>query len=131
PYFYELARSKYWINNSRMPNLLNKRKGNVYLQTWHGTPLKRLVFDMDDVHSADPKYKKNFYSQSRRWDYLSSPNAYSTEIFKRAFLFDKDMLEYGYPRNDLLVNKNTDRDVNSFKSKLGIPQDKKVVLYAP
>jgi len=131
PYFYHLARSKYWINNSRMPNLLNKRKGNVYLQTWHGTPLKRLVFDMDDVHSADPKYKKKFYNQSRRWDYLSSPNAYSSEIFKRAFLFDKEMLEYGYPRNDLLINKNTEKDVNTLKDKLGIPQNKKVVLYAP
>ncbi len=131
PYFYHLARSKYWINNSRMPNLLNKRKGNVYLQTWHGTPLKRLVFDMDDVHSANPKYKKHFYEQSRRWDYLSSPNGYSTDIFKRAFLFDKEMLEYGYPRNDLLVNNNTPAEVDTVKRKLGIPEDKKVVLYAP
>lgn len=131
PYFYQLARSKYWISNSRLPRLLKKREGHVYLQTWHGTPLKRLVFDMDDIHSADPNYKSNFYEQSRRWDYLSSPNAYSTEIFKRAFLFDKEMLEYGYPRNDLLVNKNRQGDIEQIKSSLGLPRDKKIVLYAP
>src|SRR5699024_11064248 len=72
-YFYYLARAKYWVSNSRLPVQLTKRKENIYLQTWHGTPLKRLVFDMDDVYSADPNYKKNFYIQSRRWDYLSSP----------------------------------------------------------
>src|SRR5690625_2736519 len=94
-YFYYLARAKYWISNSRLPRTLNKRDGNVYLQTWHGTPLKRLVFDMDDVHSANPRYKVHFYKQSRRWDYLSSPNKYSTEIFRRAFKYEKDMLEYG------------------------------------
>src|SRR5699024_10556276 len=97
-YYYYLARAKYWVSNSRIPKSLNKREENIYLQTWHGTPLKRLVFDMNDVHSADPNYKKNFYQQSRRWDYLSSPNPYSSKIFRRAFKFDKTMLEFGYPR---------------------------------
>lgn len=130
-YFYMLARAKYWVNNSRMPRYLDKRPENIYLQTWHGTPLKQLVFDMDDVFSADAKYKRNFYDQSRRWEYLSSPNQYSSDIFKRAFQFDKEMLEYGYPRNDILYTKNTSEDINKLKEKLGLPLDKKVVLYAP
>src|SRR5699024_5043351 len=62
-YFYMLARAKYWVSNSRLPKYLTKREGNVYLQTWHGTPLKKLVFDMDDIYSADPNYKRNFYEQ--------------------------------------------------------------------
>src|SRR5699024_8522560 len=53
-YFYYLARAKYWVSNARLPKYLDKRKENVYLQTWHGTPLKTLVFDQDDIHSADP-----------------------------------------------------------------------------
>lgn len=130
-YFYTLARAKYWVNNSRMPYYLQKRKEGVYLQTWHGTPLKRLVFDMDDVYSADPMYKENFYRQSRRWDYLSSANTFSTEVFKRAFQYDNPMLEYGYPRNDILYKKNNTDDIMDLKKKLGIPTDKKVVLYAP
>lgn len=130
-YFYYLARAKYWISNSRLPRYLDKRKGNVYLQTWHGTPLKTLVFDIADIYSADPAYKQNFYSQSRRWDYLSSPNTYSSNIFRRAFKYDRELLEYGYPRNDILYQKNTSADIAHIKRKMGIPTDKKVILYAP
>lgn len=131
PYFYYLARAKYWVSNSRLPKYLDKREGNIYLQTWHGTPLKKLVFDMEDVYSADPNYKENFYYQSRRWDYLSSANEYSTEIFRRAFKYDKEILEFGYPRNDILYQKNNDHDINRLKKQLKIPEDKKVILYAP
>ena len=130
-YYYYLATSKYWVSNSRMPRTLTKREGNIYLQTWHGTPLKRLVFDMNDVYSANPNYKKHFYEQSRRWDYLISPNQYSSDIFKSAFKFDKNMLEFGYPRNDILYHENKTEIAQSLKAKLGIPLDKKVILYAP
>lgn len=130
-YFYYLARAKYWVSNSRLPKYLDKREGNIYLQTWHGTPLKKLVFDMEEIYSADPKYKENFYHQSRRWDYLSSPNAYSSKIFKRAFKFEKTMLEFGYPRNDILYNRNNKEDIDQLKKAMRIPNDKKVILYAP
>ncbi|QQZ10349.1 bifunctional glycosyltransferase/CDP-glycerol:glycerophosphate glycerophosphotransferase [Heyndrickxia vini] len=130
-YYYYLGRAKYWVSNSRMPLHLNKRPDNVYLQTWHGTPLKKLVFDMNDIYSANPNYKKHFYQQSRRWDYLISPNQYSSDIFRRAFKFDKTMLEYGYPRNDILYQKNNKEYIQLLKARLNIPLDKKVVLYAP
>ncbi|MEK5524015.1 bifunctional glycosyltransferase/CDP-glycerol:glycerophosphate glycerophosphotransferase [Heyndrickxia sp. FSL W8-0423] len=130
-YYYYLGTSKYWVSNSRLPLHLNKRPDNVYLQTWHGTPLKKLVFDMNDIYSANPNYKKHFYQQSRRWDYLISPNQYSSDIFRRAFKFDKTMLEYGYPRNDILYKNNNEEFINSLKVRLGIPIDKKVILYAP
>lgn len=130
-YFYYLAKAKYWVSNSRIPRYLNKREGNVYLQTWHGTPLKNLVFDMDEIHSANPNYKRNFYDQSRRWDYLSSPNQYSSDIFRRAFKFEKEMLEFGYPRNDILYKQDTEEGILSLKKKMDLPLDKKVILYAP
>lgn len=130
-YFYHLARSKYWVSNSRLPKTLDKREGNTYLQTWHGTPLKTLVFDMKDVYSADPTYKSTFYRQSRRWDYLSSPNDYSSKIFRRAFKYEKEMLEFGYPRNDILYQKNNEADILALKKKMNLPIDKKIILYAP
>lgn len=130
-YFYYMARAKYWISNSRLPKSLNKREENIYLQTWHGTPLKKLVFDMKDVHSADPSYKRNFYIQSRRWDFLSSPNNFSSNVFKRAFKYEKDILEYGYPRNDILYTKNTAEDIMDLKKKMNLSVNKKVILYAP
>lgn len=64
-------------------------------------------------------------------DYLVSPNDYSTEIFKRAFKFHKTMLDVGYPRNDVLYKKNNVENIDEIKKKIGLPTDKKVILYAP
>lgn len=130
-YYYHLATAKYWVSNSRLPKHLLKRKGNIYLQTWHGTPLKQLVFDMKDVHSANPNYKLDFYKQSRRWDYLISPNQYSSDIFRSAFKYEKEMLEFGYPRNDILHSDDKYEIASNIKKRLGIAEDKKVILYAP
>lgn len=80
---------------------------------------------MDNVVSANPDYKKEFYLQSRKWDYLIAANPYSEKIFESAFMYPKEkILTYGYPRNDILKNF-TDADKVKIKSKLGIPADKK------
>ncbi len=130
-YCYYLARSKYYIFNSRQPVWVKKRKDNVFLQTWHGSPLKRLVFDIEDISSASSRYKKQFYKQSRSWDYLVAPNQYSSDIFRRSFMYKKEMLETGYPRNDILHGKDKRQMADKLRDKLGIPKDKKTILYAP
>jgi CDP-glycerol glycerophosphotransferase len=129
-----VPRAGYWVTNSRMPLWLKKPKNTVYLQTWHGTPLKKLALDMKEVHmpgTTTEEYKDNFIKESRSWDFLISPNSYSSTIFKRAFQFKKKVLETGYPRNDYLINNNTNKNVIKIKETLGIPKDKKVILYAP
>lgn len=128
-YYRYLARSKYWVSNIIFP-VHRKREGNVYLQTWHGTPLKRLGFDID-IDGPEVLARENFYIESRNWDYLVSANAYSTEIFKRAFKFEKEVLEFGYPANDIFYRENLSNKVSYFKKKLNIPTHKKVILYAP
>ncbi|WP_167955781.1 bifunctional glycosyltransferase/CDP-glycerol:glycerophosphate glycerophosphotransferase [Anaerosporobacter faecicola] len=131
-YLYYLSRAKFLVFNSRQPIWYTKRKGSVFIETWHGTPLKKLVFDMEDVHSASSTHKEDFYKVSRKWDYLLSDNRFSTEVFEHAFLFDQEkILEYGYPRNDVLYAKNGTEIGKKVKQKLGIPLDKKVILYAP
>lgn len=129
-----MTRAKYWVTNSRLPLWLPKPRKTIYIQTWHGTPLKRLAADMDEVHmpgTNTEKYKINFLKEASKWDYLISPNAYSTEIFKRAFDFKKNIVESGYPRNDYLINNNNENTINHLKSNLKIPRDKKIILYAP
>ncbi|OIN65878.1 CDP-glycerol--glycerophosphate glycerophosphotransferase [Exiguobacterium sp. KRL4] len=133
-YYYCMARARYWIFNTRQPLSLKKRRTTTYVQTWHGTPLKRLGLDMEEVHMAGTtteQYKKNFYQQAQEWDYLLSPNAYSSEIFKRAFGFSGTLLESGYPRNDLLYAPDRDQQGETIKRKLDVPANKKVILYAP
>ena len=131
-YMYYLAVSKYMVYNVRQPGWFVKREGNVFLETWHGTPLKRLVFDQEEVTSASPLHKHQFYIQSRLWDYLVSPNDFSTGAFQSAFLFEKEkIVPCGYPRNDILYTDNTPECIGALKKKFGIPEEKKVVLYAP
>lgn len=130
-YAYYLAVSKYLVFNVRQPLWYRKREGQVFLETWHGTPLKRLVFDQEEVTSASPKYKEQFYRQRQEWDYLVSANPFSSKTFRSCFLYEGKMLEYGYPRNDILYAPDIDQRAQALKAKLGIPKDKKTILYAP
>src|SRR5690606_33110931 len=107
------------------------------LQTWHGTPLKKIGKDIKEVHFAyTPGMKKALQSKATgpavpEWSHLLSPNPFSTEIFRRAFAFEGEMLEVGYPRNDLLHSPDADTVAKQVKARLGIPEGKRVVLYAP
>lgn len=133
-YAYYLAVSKYLVFNTRQPLWYRKREGQVFLETWHGTPLKRLAFDQEEVTAASPTYKAQFYRQKQEWDYLIAPNAFSSEIFKSCFMYKDEgetMLDTGYPRNDLLSAPNREEIAIELKKKVGIPLDKKVILYAP
>ena len=129
-----MNRAKYWVSNSRMPLWIPKPRNTIYIQTWHGTPLKKLAVDMEKVYmpgTNTENYKKNFLKESAKWDYLISPNEYSTKIFRRAFAFEKEVLETGYPRNDFLVQKDNSKDIQRIKSMINLPANKKILLYAP
>ncbi|KKK34647.1 hypothetical protein WN59_06305 [Salinicoccus sediminis] len=133
-YYYYLARAKYVVSNVRMPNSYIKRDGQSYLQTWHGTPLKRLAGDMADVHmpgTNSARYKRNFNRETDKWDYLIAPNQYSSDIFRRAFWFNNTMLQTGYPRNDILTNRNDEETMKRLKRRIYLPTNKKIILYAP
>ncbi|MDN6502095.1 MAG: CDP-glycerol glycerophosphotransferase family protein [Tetragenococcus koreensis] len=129
------TRANFWVFNSRMPNWLKKNKGTIYIQTWHGTPLKKLGADIQEVAmpgNDTEKYKNNFIFEASRWDYLIAPNQYSEDIFKRAFQFKNTFLEIGYPRNDELVNnKNNQKLQDGLKEKIIGKKNGRVILYAP
>lgn len=133
-WLFLMPRAKYWITNSRLPLWLPKPKRTAYVQTWHGTPLKKLAADMEEVHmpaTNAEKYIENFLKEAKKWDYLISPNPYSTEIFRRAFGYEKQIIESGYPRNDFLIKNNREEIIDDIKRKLSLPLNKKIILYAP
>lgn len=135
-YLYYMAIGGVWIFDCRQPEFLIKRTDTTYIQTWHGTPLKKLALDMDRidsvVSSSIEEYHEAFRKNTATWDYLISQNHFSTEIFRRCFAFEeKPILEIGYPRNDILFRENTGEQIKNLKKILGIPLNKKVILYAP
>ena len=134
-YFYYFAIAGIWISDTRFPKYIIKRRDTIYIQTWHGTPLKKLALDLEAVYmsgeSSLEDYKRNFYNNVQTWDYLVSQNKYSTEIFKKAFGFEKKILEIGYPRNDILYRRNKKEEIRTIKEELGLPLDKRIILYAP
>lgn len=105
-----------------------KKPGARYLQTWHGTPLKRIH---RDSLWAPPGVVDRLDLDVARWDYLVSPNAASTPRLRRAFGFDGKVLEVGYPRNDALCSPTAALDRARVRSRLGIPDGVTAVLYAP
>lgn len=139
-YFRSYSRAKYWVTNSRIAYVLKTHEEQVYVQCWHGTPLKRIGHSVRGLDGSGLKHDKAqiaelYDHETKRFDYLLSPSKKTSEYFMDAFAlkqFGKEniILETGYPRNDYLA-KHTQKDVEKVKKRLGIPTDKKVLLYAP
>ena len=132
------ATAKYWVCNHRVSLHRFPRKGQVFIQTWHGTPLKRLGFDIEKSNNENytlDEQNKQYLTDAKKFSYLLSPSAFASEKFISAFALDRlgksnIIVEEGYPRNDALFNF-TAYDVQRIKDGLKIPKDKKVILYAP
>ncbi|MFG2692631.1 CDP-glycerol glycerophosphotransferase family protein [Kitasatospora sp. NPDC048407] len=132
PEWYEaLATSRYIVANNHLPDWFRKRPGQVVVQTWHGTPLKKIGHDIEAVHFADKRYLERLATEVENWDLLVSPNTFSTPILRRAFGFPGEIVECGYPRNDVLRRPGTERRAAEIRRRIGIPDGKRVVLYAP
>jgi CDP-glycerol glycerophosphotransferase len=131
-YYEALARSRYLIANDDMPAHYRKRDGQIYLQTWHGTPLKRIGFDIDRPQFVSGSaYVDHLAKDVAHWDLLLSQNPFSTPILRRAFRFEGEICEYGYPRNDILSRPDAPQLAAAVRRRLRIPGGKRVVLYAP
>ncbi|WP_286229703.1 CDP-glycerol glycerophosphotransferase family protein [Neobacillus mesonae] len=130
-YYYYLAKAGYWINNQNFPTYIQKRKETTYIQTWHGTPLKKMLFDIEHVQGRDDGYLDRVYNATQTWDYLISPSEYASKAFRSAFRYKGNVLEIGYPRNDLFYQGVQEEIANKVKRSLNLPANKKVILYAP
>lgn len=116
------------VSNTHIELDWEKAPGAVYLQTWHGTPLKHIHF-----HSlwAPPGRVEYLTQDVRRWDHLLSPNHASTELLRDAFGFLGEVAETGYPRNDILTAPHRGAVRSRVRRELGVPDGATVVLYTP
>jgi len=130
-YIELLARARYVVTNSHLPPFVKRRKRQVIVQTWHGTPLKKLV---NDVHRSDLVWRaliKNVAKEVPAWSVLVSPNSFSTAAFRSAFGYSGKVLESGYPRNDYLYRKDKREITAKVREELDLPPNRKIILYAP
>ena len=128
-YFFELYTSQVLVANYRMTELYHKRRGQLYIQTWHSS-LRLKMIEGDAVETLPHNYVRMAKADSKQIDILLSGCDYSTQIFKRAFWYDGQIVPTGTPREDLLLNANSSRRNEIFK-KIGIHEGTHILLYAP
>lgn len=106
--------------------------GQQVLQTWHGAPLKRIGFDSRWIgERASRDYYDRLRAEISGWTHLVSPSTAATPILRSAFRYRGQLLETGYPRNDIFFRSDREELAKVVRSRLGLPDGKKVVLYAP
>lgn len=138
-YYRCYARAGVWIANCRIPSHLIPREGQTFVQTWHGTPLKRIGFDMLDP-SANPTYslrewRSQYALEGSRLTYLLAASPFAAKALTSGFDLEASgrssaVLDLGYPRNDRLKTA-TAAESDSIRERLGIPEGNRVALYAP
>ena len=139
-YIKYLQISKYWFFNYKIADFIKPKKEQVFTQCWHGTPLKRLGYDLvhyDNQLNTPKEMKKRYKMETEKFSYFISPSKYASGVFRSGWNMkelgkENIIIEKGYPRNDFLF-KYTEKDVSEIKQRI-LGEDiknKKIILYAP
>ncbi len=124
---YHLSTAKVWIDNCRKAYMF-KKKSQYYIQTWHGFALKRIEKDVADTFP--PYYVKEAIKDAAGTDVIISDSDFMTGIYKNSFWYDGEVVKWGSPRNDGIIN-NSAGAADKIREILKLPEGKKTVLYAP
>lgn len=123
-----VTRAAVLVTNDNLPSWYRKRDDQLWLQTWHGTPIKRLLFDAHP-HFVGLVYRRLMKRQAADWDLLLGQNAQGAELIAGSCGYKGQTLVGEYPRNIRLEEALLQQD--EIRRRLGIPRDKKVLLWAP
>lgn len=128
-FYKELATAGAWLNNCRMSAEVIKRKGQFYVQLWHGgIPLKKI--ERDTEKTLEKTYVEHAIYDSKIADLIISGCGYFTEICKKSFWYDGEILECGTPRLDPVFTFDDEKKAE-VRKKIGFPENKKIILYVP
>ena len=128
-FYREMATAGVWLNNFRMSKEIIKRKGQFYIQLWHGgVPLKKI--EKDTQATLEKTYIEHAIYDSQIADVIISGCDYYSNIVRTAFWYNGEILECGTPRLDAFFSITPD-DVEKIRNAAGLPTDKKVILYVP
>ncbi len=137
-YEKNIARAKYWVVNYRVDDHIWPKKEQIYIQCWHGTPLKKLGYDLINTHNAlnsQKEIRDKYRIDAEKFKYIVSPSRFASEKFISAWNLkeigkENAIIEKGYPRNDILYNYKKS-DIDKLKEKFKIEKNKKIILYTP
>lgn len=129
-YLKYIASAKYLINNSTFPEYFIRKIDQLYLNTWHGVPWKMLGKDIKGSFIEYKNVQRNFLHAT----HLIAPSRHTMDVMIKQheieFLSSSKKYLSGYPRVDISLNQ-TENEKEKLKGTLGIPSEKKVILYAP
>ena len=131
-YLKYLAEAKYLINNSTFPGYFIKREEQVYINTWHGIPLKKMGYDMPGGNFTSANTIRNFLAA----DFLLSANKFQSDMYWKSYklegLWNGKVIETGHARNDVFWSDHRESIYEHLDS-LGLlgSRKKKIILYAP
>jgi CDP-glycerol glycerophosphotransferase len=130
-YYKEFHSCKYLVNNVTFEYGLSKKEEQIYINTWHGTPIKKMGMDIEGSYSEADNITRNFLHS----DYIIHSNEYTFDIMSSAYgikdISQTKHLVWGYPSNDLFTMDINDKSHFEPKMKKAFEEGKKVVLYAP
>lgn len=129
-WYRALATSRVWINNNNFPYFVHKRPDQYFLQTWHGTPIKKLLWDLPQ-RKVPLTYRRLMANQIKEWDLLLAQSEYAARKLNSAFGYDGEVLIAEYPRNWRLFDRNETIKSNRIRKHFHIPSDCSTVLFAP
>ncbi|HEX4058897.1 MAG TPA: CDP-glycerol glycerophosphotransferase family protein [Galbitalea sp.] len=112
------------IINDWLRKRFKRRRGQTVLQTWHGTPLKRIALDRPGTRLRAALASRR---ESSYWNLMLAQNDFSANVFRSAYAFKRPIWQEGYPRDDSLEAGSSP----ALRKRLGIPARATVILYAP
>ncbi|MEB8126931.1 CDP-glycerol glycerophosphotransferase family protein [Staphylococcus succinus] len=127
---------KYVFMNGNSLDNVYKHSNQIFVQTWHGFPLKKMVNDLSDKKEKNLQLSK-FLPRMNKWDYLITSSNLNTLLLKSAFKLEINnqlkVLELGAPRNEYLINSNNEQEWLRIQSKYLFQNDEntKYILYCP
>jgi CDP-glycerol glycerophosphotransferase len=130
-HFEALATSRFVVVNGHLPQWFERRPDQIVVQTWHGTPLKRVGLDALRGHSGRRAAEPRWRAEVRNWQYLVTAGPHASAALQSAYEPPAEVLELGSPRADILHAPGREQRAAEMRRRLGLSPDQRVVLYAP
>lgn len=126
-HYRELGTAGIWIDNVHKKFFTRKREGQHYIQTWHGGgPLKKIEFDGENLPGS---YLDLCEMDAGLADVMVSPSRFNSGLYRTAFRYAGEILECGYPRNDVFWQG--DRCRRKMERVFQLGPEELMALYAP